>query len=82
MNYPKSSQRRRRKGKGVQPIQMQPSIFDAPKDVSPQRSIPSMGTPHALLRNSQLISKDSGITESSTNPSAIFNSDYNSNRIS
>jgi len=83
LTYPHSSRpRRHRKRPHIQPIQTQPSIIDGPKDSSPLRSIPSMGTSHALLRNSQLLSKDSGINESPNIPSGRFNSDYNINEKS
>jgi len=66
LTYPHPSRPRRhhRKRRTVKPIQTQSSNIDTPKDISPGRSIPSMGTPHALLRNSQLNSKDNGINES------------------
>lgn len=38
-----------------------------------------MGTPHAILRNTQLNAKDSGISELSNVPLGLTNSDYNTN---
>ncbi len=78
--------RRHRKHRPLKTIETQTSIIDEQKErLSQQRSIPNMGTSHALLRNTQLNPKDNEINNSpeikpSPNiPSPIKNSDFNTN---
>jgi membrane-associated protease RseP (regulator of RpoE activity) len=79
--YAHRRRRRHRKHRPLKTVETQTSIIDEQKErLSQQRSIPSMGTSHALLRNTQLNPKDNEINNSpEIKPSPIKNSDFNTN---
>jgi len=59
--------RHHRKRRSIKTVETQTSIIDGQEEnsqpLSRQRSVPSMGTSHVILRNSQLGTKDNEINE-------------------